>query len=67
MYKYLTGYAGQKTYANWFRLVELGAETPARNPYVAEMYKLALEGKLYSRSIPQKDENHRNIETRITI
>ncbi len=34
------------------RLVELGAETPARNPYVAEMYKLALEGKLYSRSIP---------------
>ncbi len=31
------------------RLVELGAETPARNPYVAEMYKLALEGKLYSR------------------
>ncbi|MGN6629160.1 MAG: methane monooxygenase/ammonia monooxygenase subunit C, partial [Candidatus Nitrosocosmicus sp.] len=26
--------------------------TPARNPYVAEMYKLALEGKLYSRSIP---------------
>ncbi|MGE0242779.1 MAG: ammonia monooxygenase, partial [Nitrososphaeraceae archaeon] len=22
------------------------------NPYVAEMYKLALEGKLYSRSIP---------------
>src|SRR5919198_869910 len=34
------------------RLVELGAETPAKNPYVAEMYKLALEGKLYSRSIP---------------
>jgi methane/ammonia monooxygenase subunit C len=34
------------------RLVEIGAETPARNPYVAEMYKLALEGKLYSRSIP---------------
>jgi methane/ammonia monooxygenase subunit C len=32
------------------RLVELGAETPAKNPYVAEMYKLALEGKLYSRS-----------------
>ena len=29
------------------RLVELGAETPAKNPYVAEMYKLALEGKLY--------------------
>ena len=29
-----------------------GAETPAKNPYVAEMYKLALEGKLYSRSIP---------------
>ncbi|NOJ29845.1 MAG: ammonia monooxygenase, partial [Nitrososphaeraceae archaeon] len=24
----------------------------AKNPYVAEMYKLALEGKLYSRSIP---------------
>ncbi|MFB5601176.1 MAG: methane monooxygenase/ammonia monooxygenase subunit C, partial [Nitrososphaeraceae archaeon] len=23
-----------------------------KNPYVAEMYKLALEGKLYSRSIP---------------
>ena len=34
------------------RLVELGAETPAKNPYVAELYKLALEGKLYSRSIP---------------
>ena len=34
------------------RLVELGAETSAKNPYVAEMYKLALEGKLYSRSIP---------------
>jgi methane/ammonia monooxygenase subunit C len=34
------------------RLVELGAETPAKNPYVAEMYKLALEGKLYSRAIP---------------
>ena len=35
------------------RLVELGAETPARNPYVAEMYKIALEGKLYSKSIPK--------------
>jgi methane/ammonia monooxygenase subunit C len=34
------------------RLVELGAESPGENPYVAEMYKLALEGKLYSRSIP---------------
>ncbi len=34
------------------RLVELQAETPAKNPHVAEMYKLALEGKLYSRSIP---------------
>src|SRR5919201_709556 len=34
------------------RLVELGAETPAKNPYVTEMYKLPLEGKLYSRSIP---------------
>ena len=34
------------------RLVELGAETPGENPYVAEMYKMALEGKLYSRSIP---------------
>ncbi|AIF85171.1 Ammonia monooxygenase/methane monooxygenase, subunit C [Candidatus Nitrososphaera evergladensis SR1] len=34
------------------RLVELGVEMPARNPYLAEMYKLALEGKLYSRSIP---------------
>ncbi|MEM3065648.1 MAG: ammonia monooxygenase, partial [Candidatus Nitrosotenuis sp.] len=32
--------------------VELGAETPGENPYVAEMYKMALEGKLYSRSIP---------------
>jgi methane/ammonia monooxygenase subunit C len=29
------------------RLVELGAETPGENPY-----KMALEGKLYSRSIP---------------
>ena len=34
------------------RLVELGAETPGEDPYVAEMYKMALEGKLYSRSIP---------------
>ena len=34
------------------RLVELGAETPGENPYVAEMYKMALEGKLYSRSMP---------------
>jgi methane/ammonia monooxygenase subunit C len=34
------------------RLIELGAETPPKNPYVAEMYKLALEGKLYSRTIP---------------
>jgi len=34
------------------RLVELGAETPGENPYVAEMYKMALEGKQYSRSIP---------------
>ena len=34
------------------RMVELGVETPARNPYLAELYKLALEGKLYSRSIP---------------
>jgi hypothetical protein len=25
---------------------------PAKNPYVAEMYKLALEGKLYSRICP---------------
>ena len=35
-----------------YALVELGAETPGENPYVAEMYKMALEGKLYSRSIP---------------
>ena len=34
------------------RLVELGAEIPPMNPYLAEKYKLALEGKLYSRSIP---------------
>jgi methane/ammonia monooxygenase subunit C len=34
------------------RLVVLGSETPGENPYVAEMYKMALEGKLYSRSIP---------------
>jgi methane/ammonia monooxygenase subunit C len=38
-----------KVYA---RLVELGAEIPPKNPYLPEMYKLALEGKLYSRSIP---------------
>ena len=38
-----------RVYARW---VELGAETPARNPYVKETYKLALEGKLYSRSVP---------------
>jgi methane/ammonia monooxygenase subunit C len=34
------------------RLIELGAETPVKNPYMAEKYKLALEGKLYSRTIP---------------
>lgn len=34
------------------RLIELGAETPVKNPYIAENYKLALEGKLYSRAIP---------------
>ena len=33
-------------------LIELGAETPVKNPYIAEKYKLALEGKLYSRTIP---------------
>jgi len=38
-----------RTYA---RLIELGAETPLKNPYMAEKYKLALEGKLYSRAIP---------------
>ena len=31
------------------RLIELGAETPGENPYVAEIYKMALECKLYSR------------------
>ncbi len=34
------------------RLIELGSEVPSKNPYIAEMYKLALEGKLYNRSIP---------------
>jgi methane/ammonia monooxygenase subunit C len=34
------------------RLLELGAETPVKNPYMAEKYKLALEGRLYSRTIP---------------
>jgi methane/ammonia monooxygenase subunit C len=34
------------------RLIELGVETPVKNPYIAEKYKLALEGKLYSRTIP---------------
>lgn len=38
-----------RTYA---RLIELGAEIPVKNPHMAEMYKLALEGKLYSRTIP---------------
>lgn len=38
-----------RTYA---RLIELGVEIPVKNPYLAEMYKLALEGKLYSRTIP---------------
>lgn len=38
-----------RTYA---RLIELGAEIPVKNPHMAEMYKLALEGKLYSRIIP---------------
>jgi methane/ammonia monooxygenase subunit C len=26
------------------RLIELGAETPAKNPYVEELYRLCLEG-----------------------
>ena len=39
------------------RLVELGAETPAKNPYVAEMYKLALEGKLYQQINPIVRQN----------
>ena len=43
------------------RLVELGAETPGENPYVAEMYKMALEGKLYSRSIPQKRKTEKKV------
>ena len=33
--------------------MELGAETPAKNPYFAEMYKLVLQAKLYSRTIPR--------------
>jgi len=33
-------------------VLALGVETPGENPYIAEMYKMALEGKLYSRSIP---------------
>jgi hypothetical protein len=32
-------------------IVELGAESHTKNPYVAEMYKLALERKPYSGSI----------------
>jgi methane/ammonia monooxygenase subunit C len=27
-------------------------ESPVKNPYIAENYKLALQGKLYSRTIP---------------
>jgi methane/ammonia monooxygenase subunit C len=38
------------------RLIELGVETPVRNPYIAEKYKLAFEDKLYSRTIPSKIE-----------
>jgi methane/ammonia monooxygenase subunit C len=38
-----------RTYA---RLIELGAEILVKNPHMTEMYKLALEGKLYSRTIP---------------
>jgi len=34
------------------RLIEFGTGIPAKNPYVADMYKLAPEGYLYSRSIP---------------
>jgi methane/ammonia monooxygenase subunit C len=26
------------------RLIELGSETPVRNPYIVEKYKLTLEG-----------------------
>lgn len=36
----------------YVRFIELRAENPPRNPYMAELYKLALEGKLYSRTIP---------------
>jgi methane/ammonia monooxygenase subunit C len=36
----------------YVRLVEIGTEIPPRNPYMAELYKLALEGKLYSRTMP---------------
>jgi methane/ammonia monooxygenase subunit C len=48
----VVAFMGALAYVVWVyaRLVELGAETPA-NPYVAEMYKLALEGKLYNRPI----------------
>jgi hypothetical protein len=49
------------------RLVELGAETPAKNPYVAEMYKLALEGKLYSRSIPYTSKDRRRQTRRLSL
>jgi methane/ammonia monooxygenase subunit C len=38
--------------AVYARLIEFGTGIPAKNPYLAEMYKLALEGYLYSRFIP---------------
>jgi len=38
--------------AVYARLIEFGTGIPAKNPYVAEMYKLAPEGYPYSRSIP---------------
>ena len=51
------------------RLVELGAETPAKNPYVAEMYNLALEGKLYSRinTITRQEDRQANRQTKYTL
>jgi methane/ammonia monooxygenase subunit C len=53
------GLIGSLTYLVriYARLIELGVETPVKNPYIAEKYKLALEGKLYSRTIPYKNKS----------
>jgi hypothetical protein len=46
-------------------IVELEAESHSINPYVAEIYKLALEGKLYSGSISSTQRGHVRMKEKI--